>query len=53
MGDYEAFVRRHLIDCYRVARSVLESDEEAALAAQMICLRAYRAREMEREHLGW
>jgi DNA-directed RNA polymerase specialized sigma24 family protein len=53
MSDYEAYVRMHLVDCYRVARSVLESDEEAALAAQIMCLRAYRARAEEREDVGW
>ncbi len=52
MSDYEAFVRKHLIDCYQAVRSVFDSDEDAALAAQVICLRAF-AREAEREDTNW
>ncbi len=52
MSDYEAFVREHLTPTYRVARSVLGSDEEAALVAQAICLYAYQAQE-EREVARW
>lgn len=52
MGDYEAFVRRNLIACYKAVRRVLGSDEEAALVAQAICLRAFQEQE-EREAAGW
>ena len=34
MSRYELFVRSHLGDLYRRAREVLESEEDAALAAQ-------------------
>ena len=51
MEDYEAFVRRHLTSCYRAVRGVVESDEEAALVAQAICLHAFQRR-AEREARG-
>jgi 1,2-phenylacetyl-CoA epoxidase PaaB subunit len=52
MVDYEMFIRSHLNACYRLARSVLGSDEEAALAAQAMCLHAFQA-QSEREDAEW
>ncbi len=42
MSRYELFVRSHLGDLYRRAREVLESEEDAALVAQFLCLEAFR-----------
>lgn len=45
MSNYEVFVRRHLHDLFELAKDVLGNDEDAALAAQAMCLREFRERE--------
>ncbi len=47
MQRYEQFVRTHLGALYREARAVLGDEEEAAVAAQFLCLLAFRHQEEE------
>lgn len=47
MRRYEQFVRSHMTELFRQASEVLDNDEDAALAAQFLCLQAYRRLEKE------
>ena len=47
MSRYERFVRTHLNDLYLRAHEALGNEDDAALAAQFLCLEAFRRMEAE------